>query len=128
MNPAAWARRGVVCGGLAVLAGCAQKGPAPLYLWESFPRQQYETLLRSGAGSAEQIAALEAHAERARGAGAALPPGFRAHLGMLKLSVGDADRARELWQAEKAAFPESAPYMDRLLKQLQAPATTEKPA
>jgi len=71
---------------------------------------------------------MEAQAEKARAAGASLPPGFRAHLGMLKLSAGDADQARQLWQAEKTAFPESAPYMDQLLKRLDAPAKKDKPA
>lgn len=117
---------GCVC--IAVLAGCAHRGPAPLYMWETFPRQQYETLLRAGASSGDQIAVLEAQAVKARAAGAALPPGFRAHLGMLKLSVGDVDEARQLLQAEKATFPESAPYMDQLLKRLDAPAKKENPA
>lgn len=100
------------------LTGCAQ-APKPLYLWESFPRQQYETLSHEGGSSAEQqVQTLEAQAEKARGAGAALPPGFRAHLGMLYLSIGNASAAAQMWSAEKAAFPEGAPYMDYLLKRL----------
>lgn len=112
--------------GVAVLAGCAAKGPGPLYMWESFPRQQYSTLLRESASPDEQIRTLEAHAEKARGTNAALPPGFRAHLGMLYIGNGNPQRARELWQAERTAFPESAPYMDRLLKKLDGPAATTK--
>ena len=114
--------------GMLLTTGCAQRGPAPLYLWESFPRQQYDTLVRAGVAPVEQIVLLDAHAEKARGAGAALPPGFRAHLGMLKLSVGAPEQARDLWEAEKSAFPESAPYIDRLIKRLQPPATTGNPA
>lgn len=111
--------RNFLLGGfLVLLAGCAQKGPAPLYMWETFPRQQYESLLRETVNPAEQIRVLEAHAEKARGAGAALPPGFRAHLGMLHLSLGNLDKTRQLWLDEKTAFPESAPYMDQLLKRL----------
>lgn len=108
-------------GCMAALAGCATKAP-PLYSWEAFPRQQYDVLSRSGVDPAEQILALQAHAEKARAAGAALPPGFRAHLGMLQLSVGNAEQARAMWQAEKSAFPESSLYMDQLLKRLDAPA------
>lgn len=120
------ARRLVLGGGVAVLAGCAAKGPGPLYMWEAFPRQQYDTLLREGYSADQQIRALEAHAEKARGANAALPPGFRAHLGMLQLGAGNVDRARELWQSEKTAFPESAPYMDQLLRKLDGPAKSAK--
>lgn len=110
-----------VLGTAWLLGACAQKGPGPLYLWESFPKQQYEALLSSSTGVASgELLAMQAHAEKARGASVALPPGFRAHLGLLKLSAGDAQGAREAWLAEIAAFPESAPYMQGLLNKLQA--------
>jgi hypothetical protein len=113
-------RRLAMGGGIAVLAACAQKGPPSMYQWETFPRLQYDALLRAGASPAEQIVAMEALAEKARAANAALPPGFRAHLGLLELSVGDPAEARRFWQAEKLAFPESSPYMDQLLRRLDA--------
>jgi hypothetical protein len=128
MSTARTARGLLACLGVALLLGCAQKGPGPLYMWEAFPKQQYEAMLSGGAPAGDQIAALEAHAEKARAAGAALPPGFRAHLAMLKLSVGNPDEARRLLVAEKTAFPESAPYMDQFLKRLDAPASKENPA
>lgn len=126
VSAARWLRRPMVGGCVIALVGCAAKGPGPLYMWETFPRQQYDALLREGYSPDEQIRVLEAHAERARGANAALPPGFRAHLGMLYLGIGNADRARELWLSEKSAFPESSPYMDQLLKKLEAPAKAAK--
>ena len=126
MIEALMSRRAVWLGVAALISGCAQPRPAPLYMWESFPRQQYQTLLREGGSLDEQIRTLEAHAEKARGANAALPPGMRAHLGMLYLSAGNADQARRLWSAEKAAFPESAPYMDQLLRRLDAPQKSDK--
>jgi len=101
---------------IALLVGCAQ--PKTLYLWEAFPRQQYDILLREGASPDDQILVLQSHAEKARATGATLPPGFRAHLGMLYLSMGNGDEARNLWEAEKTAFPESTSYMDQLLKRL----------
>jgi hypothetical protein len=126
MTAALWMRRLALGGVVAMFAGCAAKGPGPLYMWEKFPRQQYDTLLREGYSPSEQIGSLEAHAEKARGANAALPPGFRAHLGMLYLDAGNAERARTLWQAEKTAFPESAAYMDLLLKRLDGSAKSAK--
>ena len=118
---------------VAMLVGCAAK-PVSLYMWDSFPNRQYDALLRAGASPEEQIHAMEEHANKARAHNAALPPGFRAHLGMLELNVGNAQRAKELFESEKATFPESAPYMDRLLAKLNAPmqpaqpSTTEHPA
>jgi hypothetical protein len=94
-------------------------------MWETFPRQQYEALLGEKGTPAEQILAMEAHAEKARAAQAALPPGFRAHLGLLKLDAGDGDAARQYWTDEKTAFPESSPYMNSLLAKL-TPATSTK--
>lgn len=102
------------------LLGCVQ-APKQLYMWEAFPRQQYEVLLGEGVSPESQIQALEAHAEKARAANGALPPGFRAHLGMLHLATGNAATARQMWQAEKLAFPESGAYMDTLLKRLEGP-------
>jgi len=129
MKPAASPTRSLLVGTfIALLAGCAHKAPAPLYMWEAFPKMQYDTLLRPGMAPLEQVGAMEAQAEKARAAGASLPPGFRAHLGMLKLAAGDADPARQLWLAGKAAFPESTPYMDQLLKRLDAPAKKDNPA
>lgn len=115
----------------ALLAGCASPRP-PLYDWGQFPRQQYEVLLRQGADPNGQITEMLGHAEQARAANRALPPGFRAHLGMLQLAVGNTDEARAMWEAEKRAFPESTLHMDQLLAKLPATAqpatTTENPA
>lgn len=115
---------------ISMFAACAAKGPGPLYLWEAFPRQQYDALLRGGFSPDEQIRQLEAHAEKARAANAALPPGLRAHLGMLYLGAGNAGRARELWKAEILAFPESSAYLDQLIRKLDTsmPSKAENPA
>lgn len=124
----AWSgiERAALIAAVAAISGCAQ-APKPLYSWETFPRQQYETLLREGVSPESQILAMEAHAEKARGNGSALPPGFRAHLGMLYLAVGNAQAARQMWQAEMTAFPEAAPYMNRLLDRLDgSPKKTSK--
>ncbi len=111
----------------AALVGCATPTP-PLYLWGEFPKMQYEALRANGTPSAERMGDMQALMQKAEASHAALPPGFRAHLGLLKLAHGDPEQARALWQSEKAAFPESAPYMDQLLKRLDAPAAQDKPA
>lgn len=109
-------------GALLVLTACANR-PKPLYMWETFGKQQYKVLLRESESPDEQIRSMEAHAEKARVNNAELPPGFRAHLGMLYLEAGNSQRAKELWSGEKTVFPEASPYMDRLLKQLDTPSS-----
>lgn len=101
----------------ATAVGCAQS-PQPLYHWDGYQRQLYEHFKADASGPEEQLQILLSQAEKARGAGAALPPGFRAHLGMLYLELGRADEARQQFESEKAAFPESATYMDFLLKRM----------
>jgi hypothetical protein len=128
ITPASWLRAGCALVLFCAAAGCAQKGPAPLYLWGSFTRQQYDALRSDGSPADEQLQAMQAHAEKARGANAALPPGFRAHLGLLHLNAGNPGQARDLWLAEKQAFPEATPYMDQLLRRLDKPDKPQVPA
>ena len=126
MKLIAHATRGAI--GIAVislLAGCATPPPKTLYSWENFTRLQYETLVPAETTPDEQINQLQLQAEHAAAAGEALPPGFRAHLGMLSLSAGNTAEAGNLWRAEKVAFPESALYMDKLLNRLGAADTKQ---
>lgn len=108
-----------------LLAGCAKREP-PLYHWGDFSAQQYHYLLHEGGTVDGQIRDLEALVEQAAGEHAALPPGLRTHLGMLYVEAGNPGRARELWLAEKDAFPESAYFIDRqLLVRLDAAAAPQ---
>lgn len=108
---------GLVLAGLMV--GCAHPAK-PLYQWDGYQDQLYEHFKGDSQHTGEQVRALEAQMQKARAGGAALPPGLRAHLGMLYLQMGRADEARQQLEAEKASFPESTPYMDFLLKRLAA--------
>lgn len=99
------------------LGGCAT-GPKPLYHWEGYQRQVYEYFKGDGSSPAEQLGAMQAQAEKARAAGAALPPGFRAHVALLQMRLGRYDEARQMIEAEKTAFPESSQYMDFVLKSM----------
>lgn len=115
-------KRLAICTATLVLvlasSGCAT-APKPLYHWEGYQRQLYEFLKSDGSGPAEQLTVMRAQAEKARATGAALPPGFRAHIGMLSLRLGNADEARRMFEAEKSAFPESTQYMDFVLKSME---------
>jgi hypothetical protein len=103
----------------ATLAGCAQ-APRPMYHWEGYQRGVYEFLKGDGITADEQLTQMLAQAEKARGRDAALPPGFRAHLGLLQLQAGRVDEARASFIAEKTAFPEASHYMDFLLAKMGA--------
>ncbi|ABC37024.1 conserved hypothetical protein [Burkholderia thailandensis E264] len=108
-----------------LLAGCAANQPKPLYQWDGYQPQVYE-YFKGQTSPEDQIDALEKALQQIRAKGNRPPPGFEAHLGMLYASVGKEQQAEQAFQAEKASFPESSPFMDFLLKKKSA-ATQAKP-
>jgi hypothetical protein len=107
----------------AALVGCAAPPPKPLYHWDGYQAQVYEHFKGDGKSPQEQLSVLEEQMQKAQGKGEALPPGFRGHLAMLYLKLGRNGEALQQLEAEKAAFPESAPYIDFLLKRMVASKT-----
>jgi hypothetical protein len=101
----------------ALLTGCASK-TASLYQWDGYQPQVYE-YFKNEKGASEQITALETARDKINAKDKSLPPGFRAHLGMLYATVGKGPEARQQLTEEKERFPESAIYMDFLLNKLQ---------
>ena len=94
------------------LGGCANRTPQ-LYSWGPYESQVYSYFKNES--PEKQILILEEHAKETLDSGQRLPPGYRAHLGLLYAKAGrDADFLTAL-QQEKAAFPESAAYVDSLL-------------
>lgn len=104
----------------ALLAGCVQ-APKSMYQWDKFQPQLYQHFKGDGSGPAEQLLVLEEQAQKAQAEGRPLPPGFRAHLAMIYLRLGQQEQARVQLESEKASFPESAHYMDFLLKRMSSP-------
>ncbi|MGK8199610.1 DUF4810 domain-containing protein [Burkholderia cepacia] len=98
-----------------LLAGCAAPTTPPLYQWNGYQPQVYE-YFKGQSSPQQQIDALEKALQEIRAKGNKPPPGFHAHLGMLYASVGNGQQATQSFEAEKALFPESAPYMDFLMK------------
>lgn len=111
-----------------LLAGCAQ-APKTLYHWDGYQGQLYQ-YFKSGEGTdpQAQLTALQAQAQKAQAEAAVLPPGFRAHVGLLYLQLGNLDQARIRFEEEKAVFPESAPYMDFLLKKMTSAKASANPS
>lgn len=119
-------KRLIIIASLA-LVGCAQPGPKPLYQWAGYQSAVYQHLKSGGGEPGAQIAALEAQIEKNRVAGEANPPGMRAHLALLYSKTGDDLAARRHLEAERVQFPESAAYVDFLLKAAK-PAAALAPA
>ncbi|CAM5204194.1 hypothetical protein CDEN61S_00899 [Castellaniella denitrificans] len=122
--PARLVGAGILVG---LLTACAPRQPL-LYNWESYQPQVHAYFKDEGGDTAAQVQTMEHNIETARAANQALPPGFHAHLGLLYLKTGEDARALEQIQSEKAAFPESAPFMDFLLRNTSRTPAPDKAA
>ncbi|WP_272546842.1 DUF4810 domain-containing protein [Burkholderia cepacia] len=109
-----------------LLAGCAAPTTPPLYQWNGYQPQVYE-YFKGQSSPQQQIDALEKALQEIRAKGNKPPPGFHAHLGMLYASVGNGQQATQSFEAERALFPESAPYMDFLMKKKAGDARAANP-
>ncbi|RML94328.1 DUF4810 domain-containing protein [Pseudomonas savastanoi] len=101
----------------ACLTGCVQQ-PKTLYQWGSYQPKVYEYF--KGESKEAQVAKLEEDLQKIRSTNATPPPGYHAQLGMLYGSIGKDDQMVQELRTEKALFPESATYMDFLLKNAHA--------
>jgi hypothetical protein len=103
----------------AVLAGCAGRKPL-LYHWGSYEEQIYAMYSDTGkVPIEEQLQDLERDYQAARAANEAVPPGYHAHVGYLYFQLGKIDQALQSFATEKALFPESTVYMDRLIARIK---------
>ncbi len=95
------------------LVGC-QTAQRPLYNWGS-----YDSLMKlhfKGESPDQQIAVMEKHLYSVSVKGGQVPPGYHAHLGMLYSMANKPGQVAAQFQEEKRLFPESEPYMNRLLE------------
>ena len=87
-----------------------------LYQWGGYQAALYNHLRGKNADMGAQIAQLEAQAQRTAAEGAVPPPGLHGHLALLYSKTGDDANALRHLQIERKLFPESATYIDHLLK------------
>lgn len=112
-------RLGLMAGLAALVAGCVTP-PQTTYSWGSYEEVVYAAYLAPADVPAEkQVEALEKDYQAARAANRRMPPGWHAHLGFLYYQLGKLEQAQQELRTEKAEFPESAVFMDRLLANLR---------
>jgi len=101
------------------LAACATT-PKSLYAWGSYEELIYVSHIKPGSLTPEtQADQMEKDRQAAEAEGRRLPPGWHAQMASLYAQTGRIDLAEQELLAEKAAFPESAVLMDRLLSNLR---------
>ena len=104
-----------------LLAGCAGKPPS-LYAWGSYEELIYKSYSHPGELAPEaQADKLEKDRQQSESAKKQLPlpPGWHAHLAYVYVQTGRLDLAERELLAEKAAYPESATFVDSLITNLR---------
>lgn len=97
------------------LGACATK-PTSLYQWEGYPGL-VDAYFRADTLSPDaQTQKMQEGLQKIQAAGGVAPPGYHAHLGLLYGQQGRLDQFAAQIQTEKTQYPESAPFMDFLLR------------
>ena len=105
----------LIIAGAILLNGCAT-APKPLYNWDGYQTTVYQYYQQAETSPQEQIEALKKNIEMSKAKGLSVPPGLHAHMGLLYSTTGSIDLAMTEFNTEKALYPESAAYMDFLMK------------
>jgi hypothetical protein len=96
----------------AVLTGCR----SDIYYWGHYENLIYVSYAKPDKVSPQmQAEVMERDEYKANSENKPLPPGFHAHLGYEYFLIGRNDLALLQFQKEKAEFPESAVFMDRMI-------------
>ena len=100
----------------SVLPSCQRS----LYDWDEYENSIYRMYLDPDAFDAEdEVRRLSDQIDATILASRAVPPGLRAHLGYLTYLSGDHAAAVAHFKAEKKHFPESAVFVDGMLKRMR---------
>lgn len=101
-------------------AGCAHREP-PLYRWGSYENLVYDMYVNPGkAEPGVQIVKLTEDIQRANAEGQRVPPGVHAHLGYMYYIQGNEGEAMREFAEERELFPESAVFVDGILRRMGA--------
>lgn len=103
---------------MATLSGC--QSTRPLYNYGAYQDNVYKHFKNEDASVAQEIEALEQTISQSAAKNLQVGPGLHAHLGFLYIESGQMDIGIAYLQKEKALYPESAQFIDFLLKNAKA--------
>lgn len=90
---------------------------APLYYWGNFQNLQYQSFDDTQSVQ-DQITKMQQYFSEAQAKSLKPAPGSYAHLGMLYAKTGQAGEAQKYLELEKNTYPESAKYVDFVIKNM----------
>jgi len=108
-----------------LMTGCSSQ-PKPLYNYGEYSESYYHSKKELSAESALELQkSIEYSIENAADSRSnRVAPGMYANLGYIYLKSGNSAKAIESFNKEKSIYPESAHFMDRMIKKIEA--TEEK--
>ncbi len=103
-----------------LMSGCSSQ-PKPLYNYGEYSESYYHAKKELSPDSALELQkAIEYSIENATDSRSArVAPGMYANLGYIYLKGGKTDKAIESFIKEKTIYPESAHFMDRMIKKIE---------
>ena len=104
-----------------IISGCSNQ-PKPLYTYGNYSESYYASKKDVSTDTALELQksiefAIENAGESRSGR---VAPGMYANLGYIYLKGGKTDKAIESFKKEKSIYPESAHFMDRMIKKIEA--------
>ncbi len=105
---------------LSLMTGCSS-GPKPLYNYGDYSESYYHSKKELSSDSALELQkAIEYSIQNAEDSRSRrVAPGMYANLGYIYLKGGETDKAIESFNKEKLIYPESAHFMDRMIKKIE---------
>lgn len=103
---------------VVTLSGC--QSTKPLYNYGSYQDNVYKHFKNEDSSVTQEIEALEKTISQSAAKNLQVGPGLHAHLGFLYIESGQMDTGIAYLQKEKALYPESAQFIDFLLKNAKA--------
>jgi hypothetical protein len=108
-----------VIGAAACFSSC--ESTKSIYHWQSYEESAYHLLEDPDRTDlVEDIRNLSGEIEKDLVEGRPIAPGVHAHLGYLYYLSGNPDSAKIEFEAEKAAYPESAVFIDGVLRRMKS--------
>ena len=103
-----------------LMSGCSAQ-PKPLYNYGEYSENYYHAKKELSPESALELQkSIEYSIENAANSRSArVAPGMYANLGYIYLKGGKTDKALESFNKEKLIYPESAHFMDRMIKKIE---------
>ena len=103
----------------SLLAACTAPDASGLYRWGGY-EDSAAIVMRDSAAQhlSDEIRRISGDIEKAQVEGRRVPPGLHAHLGYLYDLSGNPESAALEFEQEKALYPESAKFMDGLLRRM----------